>query len=84
MMMGLGLVDEIGELWGVKIRFMAAASADTGGVRGWRPSKMVEVMVEACHLARAPICAQRCQWLLIDILRRQLVYARPGALDTHT
>ena len=41
-------------------------------------------MAEACHLTRAPSCAQHCQWLLIHILRRQLVYARPGALDTQT
>ena len=77
-MRGLGLVDETGELVGVQFRSMAAARADTGGVQRLGPLEMAE----ACHLTRAPSCTQRCQWLLIHILRRQLVYARPGALDT--
>ena len=79
MMRGLGLVDEMGELGGVQIRSMAAARADTGGVRGGGPLEMAE----ACHLTKATSCAQRCQWLLIHALRRQLVYARPGVLDIY-
>ena len=80
MMRGLGLVEDTGELGGVQMRSNEAASADSRGVRGGT----LQDQADDRHLLMAPSRAQRVQWLLIRALRRQVVYARPGALDTHT
>jgi len=80
MMRGLWLVEDTGELGGVQMRAKDAARAETRGVCG----EALQDEADDRHLLMARCCAQRVQWLLISALRRQLVNARPGALDTHT
>ena len=67
MMIGLGLTEEAGEIGGVEMRFMAAVSADTGGVHGG----MRWDRTDDSHLWIAPSCAQCFQWLEMEVLRRQ-------------